>query len=91
MNHDSPPGGGDMPAAVPRRTLVQLMVQPRIAKAALRVSLLVGTVLNLVNNGERLWTGHGVNLWQMAMNYVVPFCVSAYSAARVQASRPEGR
>lgn len=70
-----------------RRSLLQRMMQPQVAKAALRVSLLVGTVLNLVNNGERLWMGHGVNLWQLAMNYIVPFCVSAYSAARIQANQ----
>lgn len=73
----------------PRRVL-GLMMSPRIAKGALRVALVVGTVLNVVNNGEQIWVHHAVNLWQLALNYVVPFCVSSYSAARNEALRVRG-
>ena len=52
--------------------------------------MVVGTVLNLINNGEQLWTHHTVNLWQAALNFVVPFCVSSYSAARNEAQRERG-
>lgn len=67
-----------------------LMFSRRIAWAALKVALVVGTVLNLINNGEQFWTHHTVNLWQAALNYVVPFCVSSYSAARNEAQRAQG-
>ena len=62
--------------------LLKAAAKPRIVKAALRVSLLVGTMLNLVNQGGRLLDG-GSLLWlNVAANYIVPFCVSSYSAAR---------
>ncbi|MBZ0142335.1 MAG: nitrate/nitrite transporter NrtS [Rhodocyclaceae bacterium] len=48
---------------------------------ALRVSLLVGTVLNILNQGERL-LGGAPSWFNVLCNYLVPFCVSAYSAAR---------
>lgn len=70
--------------------MLQLMVQPRIALGAVKVSLVVGSVLNLINNGEHLWTFQTVNVWQVAMNFFVPFCVSSYSAARNESMRKVG-
>ena len=70
--------------------ILRLMLSARIAGSALKVSLVVGTVLNVINNGEQWWTHHAVNLWQALLNYVVPFCVSSYSAARNEARRPPG-
>lgn len=63
------------------------MLQRRIAFAALKVSLVVGTVLNLINNGEQLWLHHSLNLWQCGLNFLVPYFVSSYSAARNEAQR----
>lgn len=71
-------------------SVIALMVSRRIAWSALKVSLVVGTVLNVVNNGERLMAQGTVSLWQVAMNFVVPFCVSSYSAARNEAQRAKG-
>jgi hypothetical protein len=70
--------------------ILRLMLTQRIAVSALKVSLVVGTVLNLINNGEQWWTHHTVNLWQALLNYLVPFGVSSYSAARNEAQRPPG-
>ncbi len=70
--------------------VMSLMLQRRIVHSALKVSLVVGTVLNVINNGEYFWTHHSVNLWQAALNFVVPYCVSSYSAARNEAQRARG-
>ena len=70
------------------RPVLRLMMRPRIAKEALRIALLVGTLLNVINNGEQIWMHQGVNLWHVVLNYVVPFCVAGYSAARNEAARP---
>lgn len=67
--------------------VLRLMLKPQIMRAALKVSLVVGTVLNVINNGQQFWAHHTVNLWQVAMNFVVPYCVSSYSAARNEAQR----
>jgi hypothetical protein len=85
-------GEGEASAAdsVRRRpSMLRLALQPGIARAALKVSLVVGTLLNVINNGEQLWAGHGVNIWRVALNFVVPYCVSSYSAARNEAQRFE--
>lgn len=65
------------------------MARPHIFTGALRVSAVVGTVLNLVNQGEQFWTHHTIIPLRVAMNFVVPFCVSIYSAARNQARRSQ--
>lgn len=66
-------------------SVVRLMFKPRIVRSALKVSLVVGTVLNLINNGEQFWLQQPFSYWHCLLNYVVPFCVSSYSAARNQA------
>lgn len=68
-------------------SVLALMFSRCIACAALKVSLVVGTLLNAINNGEQFWTHQTVNWWQVALNFVVPFCVSSYSAARNEARR----
>lgn len=66
-------------------TVARLMWCPHVVKGALKVSAVVGTVLNVVNHGEQIWTQQPIALWRVALNFMVPFCVSAYSAARNQA------
>lgn len=68
-------------------SLLALMFSRRIAGSALKVSAVVGTMLNLINNGPQRWRHHSVNVWQMLPNHIAPFCVSAYSAARNERSR----
>ena len=70
------------PSEAPAPTLLQRICDPRIAWPALKVALIVGIMLNAVNNGDRLSHGDAINWWQFALNVVVPFCVSSYSAAR---------
>ena len=49
-------------AQAPKPQMLRLILQPRIVRGPLKVSLGVGTVLNIINNGVQLWTHHAVNL-----------------------------
>lgn len=60
----------------------RLIVKPRIITNSVCVALVVGTLLNLVNQGEQLLTGVGIEWPRVLLNYVVPFCVASYSAAK---------
>jgi hypothetical protein len=60
-----------------------------IAGAALRVALVVGTVLNLVNQGSAMLAGEAPSWMHLAVNYFVPYCVASYSGAKVQARQGE--
>lgn len=57
--------------------------------AALKVSLVVGTLLNAINQGGRLLDGLPPSWFYVALNYLVPYCVSTYSAARNELRRGE--
>ena len=65
------------------------LAKPQIIKSALKVSLVVGTILNLINRNG-LMIGDGSISWlHVAMNYVVPYCVSSYSAAMNEIAKTE--
>lgn len=55
--------------------------------AALKVALVVGTLLNIINRGGRLLDGLSPSWFHVALNYLVPYCVSTYSAARNEMTR----
>lgn len=91
MTVDTPaPTPNDPSRTTSPPSTLALMVSPRIARGAIKVSLVVGTVLNVVNNGEQLWVHHSASPLGVALNYFVPFCVSAYSAARNERQRVAG-
>ena len=45
---------------------------------AIVVMIIVGSVLNLINQGEALFQGAPPNFAKLLLTYVVPFCVSTY-------------
>lgn len=67
--------------------LFQTACRRPIAVAALKVALVVGTVLNLINQGGRMLEGVPPSWIHVALNYLVPYCVSSYSAANNQLRR----
>ena len=66
------------------RALLRIACSRRIVMNALRIALLVGSVLNLVNQGGAILAGSGVSWLHLVLNYAVPYCVASYSAARNQ-------
>jgi len=52
----------------------------------LKVAAVVGTVLNAINQGDRLLALRfgDVTWWKIGLTYLVPFCVSVFSASRIR-------
>ncbi|MDZ4142350.1 MAG: hypothetical protein U1C48_10125 [Methylotenera sp.] len=69
------------------KQLLRLILTKRILYSATKVSLVVGSILNLVNQSEHLIAGQGIMVGHLLLNYLVPFCVSAYSGAKALASQ----
>lgn len=61
---------------------VQIITSRRIIKNSLRIAFVVGTVLNLINQGEAIFSGLAVDWLHALLNYVVPYCVASYSATK---------
>ncbi|WP_425231929.1 nitrate/nitrite transporter NrtS [Sphingorhabdus sp.] len=48
---------------------------------------MVGTCVNLINQGAAVWHGAAIDWLRLDLNYFVPFCVSAFSRARTVHNR----
>lgn len=64
------------------RSFLQAACSRRIVMSALRIALVVGSVLNIVNQGETLLAGGRLSWIHLLLNYLVPYSVASYSAAR---------
>lgn len=49
-------------------------------RRAFWVALTVGSVLNLINQGDALLGGFSINWWKLILTYLVPYAVSTYGA-----------
>ena len=57
-----------------------------VPRRSARVALIVGTVLNLINQGDAL-LGHGhVSIPKLALTFLVPYCVATYGAVSYRLS-----
>jgi hypothetical protein len=65
------------------KRLIRAAFSRPIVIASLRVAAVVGTALNLINQGPAIWSGEGASWVHLALNYLVPFCVASYSGAAV--------
>lgn len=49
-------------------------------RRALVVAFVVGTALNLINQGPEMLSGEWPVLWKLGLTYVVPFLVASYGS-----------
>ncbi|MCB2013359.1 MAG: nitrate/nitrite transporter NrtS [Sphingobium sp.] len=63
-----------------RREALRTIFQGRILRRSLMVGLVVGTILNLINQGDAILSGGAVIAWKLCLTYCVPFLVSSYGA-----------
>lgn len=66
------------------KQLLRTMASREVAATAFKVSLVVGTILNLINQGDALLHGIGVQWGKVLLNYVTPYLVASYSGARAR-------
>ena len=55
--------------------------------AAIWIALIVGTILNLINQGDKIFGTEGVDVLKCILTYMVPYCVATYSAVMVASKR----
>lgn len=49
-------------------------------RRSLLVALVIGTVLNAINQGPEILTGHWPIWWKLVLTYFVPFVVASYGS-----------
>ena len=64
-----------------QHTSRKLVIEKDSLTRALRVALLVGIILNVINNpGLITLSFSGLNIYKVLLTFLVPFCVSLYSS-----------
>jgi hypothetical protein len=59
----------------------KLIIEKDSLTRALRVALLVGIILNVINNPVLITLSFsGLNIYKVLLTFLVPFCVSLYSS-----------
>lgn len=60
---------------------------------SLKMALVIGTILAIINHGTALFTGHMTSgeLWSIALTYCVPFAVAMYSQVQGKLQRDLAR
>lgn len=51
------------------------MERKQAIKKAVKTALVVGTILNVINQGPSFWAGEALKPIQFFLTYCVPFCV----------------
>jgi hypothetical protein len=64
---------------------IQYACRPGIVKTAIKVALIVGTILAVINHGDSIVEGtmESGDWLRVALTYLVPYSVSTYSAVKV--------
>jgi hypothetical protein len=62
-----------------------------VSRRSFAVALIVGTILNLINQGDAVFGGTSLNLTKLLLTYVVPYCVATYGAVSYELAARGGR
>lgn len=66
--------------------ILLLCLADGVPRRSLVVMLVVGTALNLINQGDALLRGARLDWLKLALTYIVPYCVATYGAVAMQLS-----
>jgi len=61
---------------------VKTALSRHIVLNAFKIAVVVGTLLNAVNQGEQMLQGGTIVWLHLMLNYLVPYCVASYSATK---------
>ena len=68
-------------------TVCRCCISGGVPGRSFAVALIVGTILNLINQGDALLAAHSPNIAKLLLTYLVPYCVATYGAVSFQLAR----
>lgn len=63
-----------------RPGLLAIVFERGIVRRSAIVAAIVGTILNVINQGDAIVTGAPLVAWKIVLTYCVPYCVATYGA-----------
>ena len=72
-----------------KESWIETAVRPDVVQRALRVAILVGTILALINHGDSIlaMTADTLVIAKILLTYFVPYCVSTWSSVQMARSK----
>jgi hypothetical protein len=58
-----------------------------IPARSVKVAMVVGSLLNIINQGDAVLTAHAINWLKLMLTFLVPYGVSTYAAVAYKLSR----
>lgn len=68
------------PGMKSRRQALRQTFALQSIRRSLTVAAVIGTVLNTINQGPEILTGHWPIWWRLVLTYFVPFAVASYGS-----------
>jgi len=62
------------------RKALRESLSPPMLRRSIGVSLVIGTVLTAINQGDAILAGQSPAIWKIALTYLVPFLVATHGA-----------
>ncbi len=71
------------------KSFISLAISPSVVIRALKVAIIVGSVLAFINHGEKIlnWSFSGKDILKIISTYLVPYGVSTWSAVGAMRSK----
>ncbi|MEQ1755908.1 MAG: nitrate/nitrite transporter NrtS [Micropepsaceae bacterium] len=70
-------------------TALKRATSPPTLQGSLRIALVVGTILNIINQSDAILAHAHLNWVRCLLTYLVPFAVATYSAYRAYRAFPK--
>ena len=66
-----------------RDSFFTFLISPLTLQRALKISLVVGSIVLTIHQSQAILAGNYPELWKVILTYLTPFSVSAYSTAKM--------
>jgi hypothetical protein len=70
------------------RTICRCCFSDGVPRRSFIVALVVGAILNLINQGDALFAAGRLNFTKLILTFAVPYCVATYGAVSLRLSLP---
>lgn len=66
------------------KELCRCALSDGVPRRSFGIAIVVGTILNVINQGDTILGGIAINWAKFLLTYLVPYCVSTYGAVSYQ-------
>jgi hypothetical protein len=67
--------------------IAEIATSAPIVRLAFKTSVFVGSLLNVINQGDAVFGPADIDVFKLGLTYLVPYCVATYSATSITLRR----